>query len=380
MRPSSDIYKASTEDITSEFLDEETFGTPSYMAPEIIQRKGYGRPVDWWSVGITLHKFLYGCTPFKGALKRDILRSVLEDELIWTYHKYSIPPDARDIITQLLRKDPADRLGTGGANEIKMHPFLHHLDFDNLLSQKPLFVPELKSDEDTRYFITRCSRHMNSDEADTREDNDWPEIKNFVSSYQRFSKLNITNTGMMTNVEPMLPPQCSQENSEKHSDMQKESSSSKTNGDNQCFTAKNSKSSSSSLSESPVQKKRKYFLKLRRQEKTEKVEEGESRRGSIFHRMISSCRRGLSRAARTVRGSFIFACCHQGTLDISGQKTPTSSALKKLQHVHHQCCTCMEGFESCTRGLLTSKKHLLKLKASPRTPKSGEEDQSFCYS
>ncbi|CAJ0950641.1 unnamed protein product, partial [Ranitomeya imitator] len=246
MRPSSDIYKATTEDITHEFLDKEAFGTSKYMAPEVILRKGYGRPVDWWSVGIILYNFFFAITPFRGAFKRDILRSVLE----------------------------------GGANEIKVHPFLRVLDFNKLLSQKPMFVPYLKSDEDTRYFISGPSRnkHMNSDEGDTTEDNDWPEMKNFVSSYQRFSKLHVTNTGMMTNVEPSSPPQCSQENREKkHSDMQKESSSSNTNGDNQCFGAKTSESSSPSLSESPVQRKRKSFLKLRIQQKTEKVE-GERRR------------------------------------------------------------------------------------------------------
>ncbi|XP_077149176.1 microtubule-associated serine/threonine-protein kinase 3-like isoform X1 [Ranitomeya variabilis] len=47
MRPTSDIYKAPTKDITHEFLDGEAFGTPKYMAPEVILGKGYGRPVDW---------------------------------------------------------------------------------------------------------------------------------------------------------------------------------------------------------------------------------------------------------------------------------------------------------------------------------------------
>ncbi|XP_073519075.1 microtubule-associated serine/threonine-protein kinase 3-like, partial [Phyllobates terribilis] len=359
MRPNSDFYKTPTKDITKEFLDKETAGTPTYMAPEVILKIGYGRPVDWWSIGIILYKFLFGYPPFTGACRRNILHSIIQDDIPWRCN-YFPPTNARGIITQLLRKIPALRLGTGGANEIKIHPFMRDLDFDNLLSQKPLFVPDLKSDEDTRYFITRSSsfKHMNSDEGDTSEDNDWPEIKNFASTYQRSSKLYITNTGMMTNIEPMSPPQCSQENSdggneepmsppqcsqensdegnevpmsppgcspeinEKGSEMQKESSPSKTVGDNQCFTAKNSESSSPSLSESPVQKRRKYFRTLRKQLKTEKVEEGETRRGSLFRRMITSCRRGLSRAARAVRESCIFGCCHQRTIDISRTENP----------------------------------------------------------
>ncbi|XP_073424208.1 microtubule-associated serine/threonine-protein kinase 3-like [Dendrobates tinctorius] len=284
------------------------------MAPEVILKKGYGRPVDWWSVGIILYQFLFGYPPFNGTSEKKIVRRVLRGDITWTFNNYSPPPDAQDIITELLRKNPAHRLGTGGSNEIKIHPFLCDLDFANLLSQEPPFIPNLESDMDTHYFNTRSReyKHMNSDEGDTSEENDWPEIQNFMSSSQRFSKLYTTNTRMMTDEEPMSPPGCSSENSDKPSDVQKKSSPSKT--DEECSTAKSSESSLSSLLESSAQK--------RKQEKAEKVEEGENRRGSIFRRMISSCRRGLSRAARAVRRSCVFACCHQGTINMSRAETP----------------------------------------------------------
>ncbi|XP_075172737.1 microtubule-associated serine/threonine-protein kinase 3-like [Anomaloglossus baeobatrachus] len=314
MRPTSAIYKALTTDITREFRDKETAGTTSYMAPEVILMKGYGRPVDWWSLGVILYTFLYGYEPFNGASEREILRSVLYDDIPWTFHYHPPPKKAREFITELLRKDPARRLGTGGANEIKTHPFMSGLKFDKLLNKKPLSVPELKSEEDTRYFTTFFMEDIpvDSDEEDTSEDNDYMEVKNFESSSQRFSKLYTTNTVRLNNEALMSPPGSSPENREKHSDMQKECSPSKTDGGNLCVTAKNSES----FSETPVQKK-KSAVKLRKQQKTEKVEEGESRRGSAFRRMISSCRRGLSRAAYTLRESWIFGLCHQGTLDIS---------------------------------------------------------------
>lgn len=39
-------------------------GTPEYLAPEIIQSKGYGKAVDWWSFGILLYEMIAGYSPF----------------------------------------------------------------------------------------------------------------------------------------------------------------------------------------------------------------------------------------------------------------------------------------------------------------------------
>ena len=39
-------------------------GTPHYMAPEIIQGKGYTNNVDLWSMGVVLYEFMCGSTPY----------------------------------------------------------------------------------------------------------------------------------------------------------------------------------------------------------------------------------------------------------------------------------------------------------------------------
>lgn len=42
-------------------------GTPSYMAPEIVNKKEYNFGVDIWALGILTFKVLTGYFPFKGA-------------------------------------------------------------------------------------------------------------------------------------------------------------------------------------------------------------------------------------------------------------------------------------------------------------------------
>lgn len=52
-------------------------GTPRYTAPEMILGMSYGKPVDWWALGIILYQFLVGCCPYQGTRFKDILHQVV---------------------------------------------------------------------------------------------------------------------------------------------------------------------------------------------------------------------------------------------------------------------------------------------------------------
>lgn len=39
-------------------------GTPEYLAPEILSRKGHGKPVDWWCLGSMAYEMVIGLPPF----------------------------------------------------------------------------------------------------------------------------------------------------------------------------------------------------------------------------------------------------------------------------------------------------------------------------
>lgn len=52
-------------------------GTPEYIAPEVIFRQGYGKPVDWWAMGVVLYEFLVGCVPFFGDTPEELFGQVV---------------------------------------------------------------------------------------------------------------------------------------------------------------------------------------------------------------------------------------------------------------------------------------------------------------
>ncbi|XP_042638027.1 microtubule-associated serine/threonine-protein kinase 4 [Orycteropus afer afer] len=192
MSMTTNLYEGHIEKDAREFLDKQVCGTPEYIAPEVILRQGYGKPVDWWAMGIILYEFLVGCVPFFGDTPEELFGQVISDEINWPEKDEAPPPNAQELITMLLRQNPLERLGTGGAYEVKQHRFFRSLDWNGLLRQKAEFIPQLESEDDTSYFDTRSEKyhHMETEEEDDTNDEDFTvEIRQFSSCSHRFSKV-----------------------------------------------------------------------------------------------------------------------------------------------------------------------------------------------
>lgn len=73
----TNLYEGSVGKDTKQFQDQQVCGTPQYIAPEVILRQGYGKPVDWWSMGVVLYEFLVGCAPFFGETPDELFAQAI---------------------------------------------------------------------------------------------------------------------------------------------------------------------------------------------------------------------------------------------------------------------------------------------------------------
>lgn len=116
-------------------------GTPDFMAPEILLRKGHGSAVDWWACGVLLFELLAGETPFAGYETTDIYERVLAHvdpkQLAYPAQCAALSEGCKDLIQNLLHPKKAKRLGAKfpGVLGIKRHAFFQGLDWDELEKQ-----------------------------------------------------------------------------------------------------------------------------------------------------------------------------------------------------------------------------------------------------
>eukprot|EP00698_Gefionella_okellyi_P004800 TRINITY_DN14440_c0_g1_i1.p1 TRINITY_DN14440_c0_g1~~TRINITY_DN14440_c0_g1_i1.p1 ORF type:complete len:349 (+),score=57.63 TRINITY_DN14440_c0_g1_i1:47-1048(+) len=130
-------------------------GTPEYLAPEIIQQKGHGKAVDWWTLGILIFEMLAGYPPFydesNNPLK--VYEKILAGKIEFPRH---IDAYAKDLIKRLLQSDRTRRLGnlSSGARDVMDHKWFASISWTKMEQRqlKPPILPRVRGDADTSNF------------------------------------------------------------------------------------------------------------------------------------------------------------------------------------------------------------------------------------
>ena len=138
----------------------ETSGTPGYMSPEVLNSKNHSFPADYFALGVIGYEFKKGERPYKGKNRKEIKDKINKEQIQLTMNE-QIKNNYQDIdninsgenwskesinfINNLLMRNPEERLGYKGINELKQHLWLKYYPW-NLIKNKALPSPFIPSD------------------------------------------------------------------------------------------------------------------------------------------------------------------------------------------------------------------------------------------
>ena len=116
-------------------------GTPEYIAPEMLMKKGHDTRVDIWSIGILMFELLSGYSPFVAKSNQELYQNIRRLKIQWPK---DMPPLAKNLISKILKLNPLDR---PSFDEI-----LNHQWFKNTKMIKPLLENKMKNNKDLLAF------------------------------------------------------------------------------------------------------------------------------------------------------------------------------------------------------------------------------------
>ena len=125
-------------------------GSPAYLAPEILNRKGVGKSADLYGIGAVLYEMMCGTPPFFSNNINLLYKNISQSKLM--LHEY-FSDELKDLLSQLLCRDPYKRIGVYDKNELKNHEWFKDIDWDKLAKKQinpPLDLVQLKNKLDNQ--------------------------------------------------------------------------------------------------------------------------------------------------------------------------------------------------------------------------------------
>ena len=116
-------------------------GTPEYIAPEMLMKKGHDTRVDIWSIGILMFELLSGYSPFVAKTNQELYQNIRRLKIQWPK---DMPPIAKNLISKILKLNPLDRP--------TFDEILNHQWFKQTKIIKPLLENKMRSTKDLLAF------------------------------------------------------------------------------------------------------------------------------------------------------------------------------------------------------------------------------------
>ena len=143
-------FGLSKEGVHDKRMTKSFCGSVAYLAPEMLNRTGHGKAVDWYLLGVVFFEMLVGLPPYFSNNQEQIFKNIDNAELVIPNF---ISKKAQNLIRSLLIKDPLERLGSKyDVEEIKNHPYFEDIDWDKVYNREYLPPPIIRDNNQVKFF------------------------------------------------------------------------------------------------------------------------------------------------------------------------------------------------------------------------------------
>jgi len=125
-------FGLSKENMMSNDLAFSFCGSPAYLCPEMIEKKGVSKSADIWGLGTLLFELLNGRPPFIADNIQNMFNKISNDNIEMDFE---VSKDCLNFVETLLHKDPKQRF-EGLISNVKKHPWLSDIDWDRVIRRE----------------------------------------------------------------------------------------------------------------------------------------------------------------------------------------------------------------------------------------------------
>ena len=174
-------FGLSREGVNEKQIAKSFCGSIAYLAPEMLSRKGHGKAVDWYLLGVCFYEMLVGIPPYFSNNQEQIFKNIEKADL---YIPSFVSKNAQILIRDLLKKNPNERLGSkNDVEDIKKHPYFKGINWDMVYLRKYTPPPIIQKAHYLKFFD-----HPKIFVDDYDESNDLFEEKNEEGNNNSFKR------------------------------------------------------------------------------------------------------------------------------------------------------------------------------------------------
>lgn len=151
-------------------------GSPGYIAPEVLLRENHGPQVDFYALGVVAHELMLGRKPYPANTRTEYKDAVFAEQVVlkkadtpegWNHEASDFINRVRVLFLsfQCIFREPTNRLGLNGINELKSHVWFKDFSFIDLIQKRVKKINYVPKPNKLNYERKRIVKYFTDEQS-----------------------------------------------------------------------------------------------------------------------------------------------------------------------------------------------------------------------